>query len=280
MALQMTLFGPEPRPKPPARMGQTVFTEREAKSILTPATGMMKSYDYMLNPYRGCQFGCSYCYAAWFSEPEEMATWGEWVQVKSNAVRLLRRERALPGAKVYIGSATDPYQPVESKTQLTRSLLEVMAEMSPQPRIVIQTRSPLVVRDVDVLGRFERVQVNVSVPTDDDTVRKVFEPSAPSIVRRLAALKMLHAAGIPTTACVMPMLPLRDPVDFARQLVESRADKVYTGYFHDGARHYRVGTRPEGLRLARKYQWTPEKYEAAAAALKAALDLREGAPAA
>lgn len=275
MALQMTLFEPEARPRPPAQMGRTSFVEREAKSILTPATGMMKSYDFMLNPYRGCQFGCSYCYAAWFSEPEEMARWGEWVEVKTNAVRLLRKERTLPGAKVYIGSATDPYQPVEGKTQLTRSLLEAMVEMAPQPRIVIQTRSPLVVRDVDVLEKFDNVRVNMSVPTDDDEVRKAFEPGAPAIVRRLAALKMLHAAGIATAACVMPMLPLHDPVEFARSLRETRAGKVYTGYFHAGAKQYTTGTRPEALRVAKRYNWTKERYEEAAAMIKNELNLDE-----
>lgn len=270
MALQLTLFEPEARPHVPARMGRTDFTETEVRSILTPATGMMKSYDFMLNPYRGCQFGCSYCYAAWFSEPEEMRRWGEWVEVKSNALALLGRERRLPGAKVYVGSATDPYQPVEGKTQLTRSLLTAMAALSPQPRVVIQTRSPLVVRDVDVLAKFESARVNMTVPTDDDEIRKVFEPSAPSIVRRLAALKMLHAAGITTAASVMPMLPLRDPVEFARALREAGVAKLYTGYFHAGARQYTTGTRPEGLRLAHRHRWTKDAYLKAAEALDAA----------
>ncbi|MEZ5163882.1 MAG: hypothetical protein R2688_09095 [Fimbriimonadaceae bacterium] len=136
----------------PESLGGTEIALRRVKRILNPAKGMVEAYDFTLNPYIGCQFGCSYCYAAFFvADPAKADDWGNWVEIKENAVELLANEHSVRGSKVYLGSVTDPYQPIEMETGLTRSLLEVMVKMEPQPRLVIQTRSPLVTRDIDLL---------------------------------------------------------------------------------------------------------------------------------
>ena len=114
--------------------GANVYA-RNAKSLLTKATGFIAAYDFTLNPYRGCQYGCSYCYAAAFSpNPQMRQDWGNWVMIKQNAAELLEKEldkwyKKNPDKPplIYMSSVTDPYQPIESKEQLTRSLLEVMA---------------------------------------------------------------------------------------------------------------------------------------------------------
>ena len=273
MALQLSLFEAPTILHLPDRMGHASVVDRTAKSILSPANGALEGYDFTLNPYRGCSFGCSYCYAAFFvADKQQQAEWGTWVEVKVNAVELLRRERKLAGAKVYLGSVTDPYQPVEMKTGLTRALLEVMVDVVPQPRLVIQTRSPLVVRDVDVLRKFANVRVNMSVPTDDDAMRKLFEPTAPSIVRRMQALKMLRAARVKTGVCISPMLPLRDPEGFMERIKACEPDKVTWSYFHSGQRDFASGTRSGALKIAERVGWNKQAYDLTASRLRAAAE--------
>ncbi|MEZ4617264.1 MAG: radical SAM protein [Caldilineaceae bacterium] len=136
----------------------------------------MANYDYTLNPYSGCIFGCTYCYAAFFArERGAQENWGKWLNIKENALELLKvkRKRPLIGKTIYMSSVTDPYQPVEKKLELTRQLLEELLRFH-RIKLVIQTRSPLVTRDIDLLQRFESVQVNMTVTTDSETVRRTF----------------------------------------------------------------------------------------------------------
>ena len=113
---------------------------KDCQSILTKATGFIGGFDYTLNPFSGCAFGCSYCYAAFFPrDPELRAGWGNWVSVKQNVVSKLQRMRtSLDGKRVYMSSVTDPYQPLDREVQLVRSLLPAMADRGLEP--VIQTR--------------------------------------------------------------------------------------------------------------------------------------------
>jgi toxin-antitoxin system PIN domain toxin len=128
-------------PQRPERIGDTEVSYRDAASILTRATGFMSDYDFTLNPYSGCGFGCSYCYAAFFSRDAQRSdSWGRWVEVKQNALEKLNRMRtSLTGKAIYMSSVTDPYQPIERRLLLVRGLLEALAEQ--QPRLVVQTRS-------------------------------------------------------------------------------------------------------------------------------------------
>lgn len=191
------------------------------KSIVTaqPLGGTLP-YDYSINPYRGCHFGCSYCYATKFvhDDPRKKENWGRWVEVKQNALDALQREsHKLTGKSIFLASATDPYQPVERRLGLTRSLLEALLFAFPG-RLHIQTRSPMVVRDIDLFQKFGAcLDVGISIPTDSDAVRKAFEPRAPAIRRRLQAAAELRRAGIRATASVAPLLPCT-PARLARML--------------------------------------------------------------
>ncbi len=193
-----------------------LIQEIQAKSILNAS----KIYPYVFNPYTGCQHNCRYCYAHFmrrFSGHKE--PWGQFVDVKINAPDLLRRQisRKKPDT-VWISGVCDPYQPLEGKYRLTRQCLEILAEHG-WP-VVIQTRSPLVTRDLDIITRAANFEVGFSVTTADDRVRALFEPGAPPIQARIRALDELHQAGVKTFAMIAPMLP------GAEDLAASLAGKV------------------------------------------------------
>jgi len=180
-----------------------IVKEIKSKTILSAS----KIYDYVINPYVGCQHACSYCYARFikkFTGHEE--PWGQFVDIRVNAADLLKAEiRRKKRGKVWVSGLCDPYQPLEERYGLTRQCLEILAETG-WP-VVIQTRSPLVLRDMDILKRFENLEAGLSITTGDDEIRKIFEPSAPPIPERLRALEELHRSGIRTYAMIAPMLP-------------------------------------------------------------------------
>lgn len=185
------------------RWTDVIIKEIQAKSVLS----VSKVYDYVINPYVGCQHGCSYCYARFMKRfTGHKEPWGEFVDVKVNAPDLLQTEIAMkrPG-RTWVSGVCDPYQPLEARYRLTRRCLEILAEHA-WP-VTVQTRSPLVLRDTDVLKRGRDFEVGFSVTTTDDEVRKLFEPRAPAIGERVRALGELHGAGIRTYAMVAPMLP-------------------------------------------------------------------------
>jgi DNA repair photolyase len=179
-----------------------------SRTILTK-TGI-SSFDYCINPYVGCGHGCRYCYASFMkrftghSEP-----WGEFVDVKVNAPQVLRRQlkRARPGS-VLLSSVTDPYQPLEKTYRLTRGCLEALLEHDFS--VDLLTRSPLCLRDLDLIRQFKKIEVGFSLGTHDERIKAVLEPHCPSLKSRVEALRILHQAGVPTYAFIGPMLPL-DP---------------------------------------------------------------------
>src|SRR5579883_1337411 len=192
-------------------MAALTIAEVEARSILTKTGGFLGSFDYSLNPYRGCAFGCDYCYAAsWVYDAGERDRWGRWVQAKGNAAALLAkaaRQGKLDGARIFMSSVTDPYQPVEKRLGISRACLEVLAD-HPPALLFLQTRSPLVVRDIDLLRRLgERVLVGMSITTDREDVRRALEPGCAPIAARVAAIRTMRQAGVPTIASVAPLLP-------------------------------------------------------------------------
>lgn len=236
----------------------------EAKSIFSPATGFIRrgGFDWTCNPYLGCTFGCAYCYAAFLPQnPRPAGDWGRWLTAKANAVALAAKQaKKVAGAAVYLSSVTDPYQPVERSLFLTRGILEAIAPH--QPRLVVQTRGPLVVRDIDVLERFERVRVNVSIPTDSDDVRARFEPKAPPLEKRWAALAELKAAGVPVGVCVTPTLPVADPAAFADRLAAFGPAVLVTQDFHDSGGGFGADTGREARRTRDDFRWGPAEYRA------------------
>lgn len=160
---------------------------------------------WSLNPYVGCQHACTYCYVPDTIHAERWK-WGTYVVTKPGIARRLAQEmKRRPRATVYISTATDPYQPLEQEQEATRQCLEVLARAD-WP-VDILTRSPLVLRDLDVLGRFTQVRVGMSIPTLDDGLRRLIEPAAPPIAARLDTLRRLHEEGIETYGNYCPAYP-------------------------------------------------------------------------
>ena len=216
----------------------------------------MDTYDYTPNPYTGCSFGCTYCYAAFFSrDVEKRDNWGYWVSIKENAVELLEKRKpgALDGKLIYMSSVTDPYQPVERQLELTRGLLGTMAERGDKPKLVVQTRSPDVVRDWDLFRRIERnggrVQVNMTVTTDDEDIRRTFEPFCPSNPARLRAIGEVRAAGVDTCITMTPLLLVSSPYAFADSLNETGVEKFIAQPFHFQRGKFLAGTRDKAFDL-------------------------------
>ncbi len=249
----------------------TVIVESyDASQILTPGAGYLSEYDYSLNPYVGCAFGCSYCYAAFFAAFDKQDSWGDWVRVKRNAaLKLSRLRRPLDGRTIYMSSATDPYQPIERRLELTRSLLPILAE--PGVHLVVQTRSPLVARDIDLLTQFDQVCVNVSITTDSEDVRGAFEPRNPPIQDRLRVARLVAEAGIPVAITMTPLLPLHNPQRFADQVAETGARRFVIDDFANSAGHFRAGTGDAGRRLAGQFEWDDASYRRARDVLLEAL---------
>lgn len=197
-------------------------TEVKAKSILNKS----KVFDYCLNPYTGCQINCTYCYARLFMRrySGHKEAWGEFVDVKVNAPELLKMQlkKAKKGT-VWISSVCDPYQPLEVKYKLTRQCLKELA-ISQFP-VNIQTKSVLVLRDLDVFLQFEEIEVGFTITTDEERMAKLFEPRASSVKERIKALEKIHSKEIKTFAFIGPLLP-GNPEKLIESL-EGIADKVY-----------------------------------------------------
>jgi DNA repair photolyase len=191
---------------------------------------------YYLNPYVGCAIGCEWCYVAEradFSRELEglpRLSWGRWVDVKQNAPEVLRQEvaRHTPGIVRLSPIVTDPYQPLERRFRITRGCLEVLLEAGFSPCIL--TRSSRVLDDLPLLARFPHAAVGFSIPTDDDAVRRVFEPGAEPIEDRIEALQRLKEAGLSTFAVIQPVLP-GNPERLAERLSPLidvvRVDRMY-----------------------------------------------------
>jgi DNA repair photolyase len=250
----------------------------DASSIFSPATGFIQrgGFDFSCNPYIGCTFGCSYCYAMFLPQNRRpLDQWGKWFTAKQNAVELAAKStRRIVGKSIYLSSVTDPYQPVERTLCLTRGILEAITRA--QPRLLVQTRGSLVVRDIDLLRGFERVRVNVSIPTDSERVREQFEPKAPALERRWQALAELKAAGIPVGICVTPMLPVENPAAFVARLVKFRPDVLVVQDFHDSGGGFGADTGEAARRHLEQVHWSAEDYRAIVEALRRDTKVYEG----
>ncbi len=200
-----------------------VVKEIRAKAILSTS----KVYSYAVNPYVGCQHSCSYCYARFMRKlTGHREPWGGFVDVKVNAPELLRAEiQKKKRGKVWVSGVCDPYQPLEGRYGLTRECLRILIEGG-WP-VSVQTRSPLVLRDLDILTQARDLrldlEVTLSVTTADDGIRRLFEPQAPPIQERLKALDSLHRAGVRTVAMIAPLLPGAEELE---DLLAGKVDHV------------------------------------------------------
>lgn len=242
-------------PERPASIGQAAVTYGPVRDILTKTSGFLDTYDYTLNPYSGCSFGCKYCFAAFFTRSdEERDTWGEWVKVKDNSIRLMESYApgSLDGSLIYMSSVTDPYQPVERRLGLTRRLLEILAERH-SPRLIVQTRSPDVVRDCDLFEAIERrggrVRVNMTVTSDDDDVRRIFEPSCFQNGARLKGIQDVQEAGIEACVTMTPLLLVSKREWFVSTLLQTGVQNFIVQPFQFSSGKFIASTRQPALEL-------------------------------
>lgn len=192
---------------------QVEYRSLESRSILNRCNNPRMPFSWTINPYRGCEVGCRYCYARYTHEflgLEDGKLFETRIYAKSEAAALLRRDlrRPIAGA-IAIGTSTDPYQPAEKKFGVTRELLEVFAEGSGR-ELSITTKGDGVARDLDLLraisGR-NRLSVNITITTVDADLARLLEPRAPRPDLRLAALSELADAGIQSGVFASPILP-------------------------------------------------------------------------
>jgi DNA repair photolyase len=239
------------------------ITEIKAKNILSRS----QVYDYALNPYVGCGHNCVYCYARFMKRfTGHKERWGEFVDVKINAPDLLAAEvKKKKMGRVWISGVCDPYQPLEKRYMITKKCLDILVEKG-WP-ITVQTKSPLVLRDIGILKRANDVEVGFTITTADEKIRRIFEPGAPPSGKRIQALADLHSNGIRTFAMIAPILPgVMGLVEALRGKVENvlidrlnyhYADATYKnhgmqwamedGFFSQKAEELRKGFEREGI---------------------------------
>lgn len=198
--------------------------EINCKSILS--TSGLRDSKYSINPYRGCTHNCVYCYAPYILR--EKRPWGEFVDVKVNAPEALIREttRKKKGT-ILISSVTDPYQPVEEKFKITRKILEKLKDK--EFSISILTKSALVIRDLDLLKKFN-CEIGMTITTLDENFAKIFEPNSSSPERRLEVLRYFKVSGFKTYIFFGPLLPFISDINLEKTINRfalTKPDKIY-----------------------------------------------------
>ena len=252
-------------------MPDVIFEEIECKSIVnrvTPGTVRQMPFRWTLNPYRGCQHACTYCFARnthEFLGYDAGRDFETKVVVKVNAAEALRRDLGRPGwtrELIAIGTACDPYQQAELKYSLTHRCLRVMRDFA-NP-VSITTKSPHVVRDIDVLEDLSQeaeVRVNFSVATLDEDVWRRTEPETARPAKRLEAMRKLAERGIRTGVLLAPILPglTDDPANLERVVEAAREHGA--SYVHDNVLFLRPGTKEWFMPFLREaYPHLAERY--------------------
>ncbi len=191
------------------------YFQMDTREILNKSGGGPMPFTRTINPYRGCEFGCAFCYARYTHGFFDLKRWQDFerkIYVKQNAAESLRRALRttdLTNEPIAIGTVTDPYQPAEKHYRVTRSILETFESASGLD-LSITTRSPLILRDLDLLAKIDlrnSVTVNVSVTTLDPATARRIEPRSPAPESRLRMVRALAAEGIATQLFCMPLLP-------------------------------------------------------------------------
>ena len=251
------------------------FRTMEVRSVLNRLVSKRQlSLDYSINPYRGCEFGCRYCYARYtheFLAPREPfgksgskgvdyrnpESFEQVIFLKQNAAWLLEQElrRIGPGDEIALGTATDPYQPVERKVRITRSLLEVFARRSGH-RLGIVTKSKLIERDIDLLVEIARrntLVVHLTITTPDAHLARILEPRAPSPVLRFSAVKRLREAGLTVGILCSPLLPGITDSEKAIDGMVRRAAAVDASFFAANPLFLKPCSRPTYFDFIREH---------------------------
>jgi len=224
------------------------YLETRAKSVLNAVQGM--GFRWSVNPYRGCVHGCHYCFARRYHTYLDLGAGEDFsgvILVKMNAVEVLRGELARPGWRremVAVGTATDPYQPIEGRYRLTRGILQALAEARTPASIV--TKGPMVVRDRDVLTAVRDragVSVCVSLTTLDPDLWRRLEPGTAPPRQRLRAVKILATAGIPVGVLLAPIVPGLTTVRANLETVVREAAENGAAFLGSGVLHLEPGVR-------------------------------------
>ena len=213
--------------------------EQAAKSVLNAVKGM--PFRWSVNPYRGCFHLCVFCYARrthWFLDEDGVDRWGSRIFVKVNSPAVLRRELARAAWRreyVAIGTVTDPYQPLEGRYRLMRGILRALADYETPGGVI--TRSPLVVRDVDLLAELARsagAAVAISIATTDAKLARELEPTVAPPHQRLRAVETLAKAGIRVNVALAPVLPqITDAPENLAAVVRAARDAGAAGIWHN-----------------------------------------------
>ncbi|XOB46323.1 MAG: radical SAM protein [Candidatus Nealsonbacteria bacterium] len=174
----------------------------KAKSIFTRSK--LPGVKWAINQYVGCQHACLYCYAKFIAKwrPIDYGKWGSWVETKINAPELVKGKYV--DDWVYMSSISDPYHPIEKELKLTRRILE---NLDKRIKLSIQTKSDLVLRDLDLIKKFKKIEVGLTINSFKGESKKIFEPYSVSNARRIEVLKILKEKGIDTFAFVSPIIP-------------------------------------------------------------------------
>jgi DNA repair photolyase len=257
------------------------FRTLEVRSILNKSVSKrLRWLAYSINPYRGCEFGCKYCYARYtheFMAPKTVANEGKptdglastatnfrdpvsferLIFLKQNAAWLLEQElkKIDPAMEIALGTATDPYQPIERRAQITRSLLEVFARKTGY-RLGIVTKSRLIERDMDLLVEISRrntLVVHVTITTPNAKLARLLEPRAPRPDLRFQAVKRLREAGIVAGVFGSPLLPGITDTQEALDSLARRASAVGASFFAAHPLFLKPCSRPTYLSFVREH---------------------------
>ncbi len=244
-----------------------------ARTILSPTAGFIAEagFTHSLTPARNCTFACTYCYVPTMRiqgglRPEDWQRWGQFTTFKSNAPELLRRELR-EQQRIYCSAMVDPYQPAEEfERMMPRILDELLA--APPSVLVLQTRGPLILRDVEklrALARRTTLRVSFSITTNREEIRKLYEPHCAPIGERLDVIRALCGAGIQTYATLAPLLPC-DPEELAQRALEASGRDLIGDPLHIRSTKPRgASTREAAFRISsanHHQQWFDAEFQA------------------
>jgi len=217
----------------------------KAKTIFTKTK--LPASDWVINQYVGCDHACSYCYAKFISrwKSGDYGKWGEWVEIKTNAPELVKNKYV--NGLVFMSSVSDPYQSIEKDLKLTRQILE---SMDKKIRLVIQTKSDLILRDIDLLKQFKDIEIGFTI---NNLQKKLFEPKSPSNDRRIKALKILKEKGFKTYVFISPIIP--NLIDLKDIILKT---KNYADYYWFEFLNLKAAGKEFQQTLKREF---PESYE-------------------
>jgi len=242
-------------------MNRFAIFETEARGILSSTTGFIAEagFTHSLSPARNCTYACTYCYVPTMGiygglKPDDWRRWGQFTTFKSNAPELLYKQLR-PEQSIYCSPLVDPYQPAESQARMMPRLLDALLARPPR-LFAIQTRGPLITRDLDVLRDVSRVtdlRVSFSLTTDRDDVRRLYEPHCAPLEQRLEAMAALRENGIRTFAALAPILPC-DPECLIEIALRSTSEDIIGDPFHVRAvKRHGATTREAAQRISGRH---------------------------